>query len=56
MVQSKWNSVEEALETSEMCEKEGTHTHTMLDESDDHGLAIFGHRIRKPIFLDDDDE
>lgn len=57
MVQSKWKSVEETQEANELCEKQYREiTRTAVEEVDDHGLAILGHRIRKPIFLDDDDE
>lgn len=55
MVHSKWKTVEEAQEASENQFQENTCTAT-IDELDDQGLAILGHRIKKPIFLDDDDE
>lgn len=57
MVQSKWKSVEETEEANELCEKQFQEiTRNETDLMDDHGLAILGNRIRKPIFLDDDDE
>lgn len=57
MVQSKWKSVEETQEASELSTKQYQESvGTAVEEIDDHGLAILGHRIRKPIFLDDDDE
>lgn len=55
MVQSKWKSEEETQEANEKQFQENSPVAT-IDEADDHGLAILGHRIRKPIFLDDDDE
>jgi len=56
MVQTKWKTVEET-EENESCEaKLEENCRNDADLIDDHGLAIFGNRIRKPIFLDDDDE
>ncbi len=55
MDQSKWKSFKETEEANEKQFQENSPVAT-IDEADDHGLAILGHRIRKPIFLDDDDE
>jgi hypothetical protein len=58
MVQTKENpALSETEETVEL--REQSLKEILLDEThmiDDHGPVIFGNRIRRPIFVDDDEE